>query len=92
MISGRNLLISQSISRKELRLIKSAVLSVEGVSKINSLKAVNAGLDNLIVLLKIHVVHDLETKQIERLIDRIQKNVDDALDFNCLVNIEIESD
>ncbi len=91
ILSVKDLLIGLSISDSQKEKIKEAVLEQPEVLEVLDLKGTIIGPEKLLVNLEVHVRNGLTTDEIERLMDRIKVEINEALPDVAHVQIELET-
>lgn len=70
-----DLIVGRSASLEVEDRIRSAALNIPQVHKVLGLKTLHIGSERLLVNLDVHLQHNLETIEIEKLVDKIKENI-----------------
>jgi len=89
---ARDLLVGQSASPEVNERIKEAALSFGHVRKVIDLKTLHQGSDRLLVNMEVNLDDKLTTNEIERLIDRIEKEIKKEVPSAKSIQIELETE
>lgn len=87
----RQFIVGRSAGASELNKIRRAVLKVKDVEEILDLRTMYLGSGRLLILIEVHIRAGLTTNQIERIIDVIKLNTDNAIPGKHHVQVEIET-
>jgi cation diffusion facilitator family transporter len=91
IIESKEMIIGKSISKDKRQKIIGITSSHPNVKKILQLSTMHFGSDELYVNMNIKVDNNLETRQIEKVIDEIEKNIKDKIPEIDIIQIEIDS-
>jgi len=91
LINTKQLLIGKRASPKIERKIKKAILSVKNVKSVLDLKTMIVGLGKILVNAEVHVNQNLNTKQIEQLMDQIKETAKKEVKEISHIQIELET-
>ncbi len=92
LIAGiRDLMVGRSASAEIEVKIRQAALKVDEVSSIVDLKTLHVGSDKLLVNLDVHMKARLTTYQLERLIDKIKKEIRQEVPSVKYLQVELET-
>jgi cation diffusion facilitator family transporter len=86
-----DLLIGKSASEETEEKIKQAALSIEGVNEIVDLKTLHVGSEKLLVNLDVNMEQKLKTKELEKMIDKIEWKIRQDVPSAKYVLVELES-
>lgn len=89
--SIRDLIIGQSASAKVHKRIKTLTMQFPEVVNVLDLKTMMIGSEKLLVNLEVHLIPDLNTSQIEVLMDKMKNHLINAIPDVTHVQIEIET-
>ena len=87
----RDFIIGVSASEETKNRIKKAVLEFKKVEEILDLKTLVIGSNRLLVNLEIHVASGLVTEEIEKLIDKVKKNISEKVPSAYHIQVELET-
>jgi cation diffusion facilitator family transporter len=88
---SKDLLIGQSASPETENSIRQATLSFPEVRKILDLKTLYLGNKKLLVNMEVHLANNLDTDDIEKLIDKIEKEIKQRVPEAGSIHIELET-
>lgn len=91
MNNTRKLLIGRRASPETEKKIKEAVNEVRNVKGVLDLKTMNVGLGKVLVNVEIEANKNMKTKQLEKLMDNIKKNVKDKVKEVIHIQVELET-
>jgi cation diffusion facilitator family transporter len=91
IIESKDMIIGRSISRLKRKEIKEITENHPEVKKLLNLSTMHFGSDEMYVNMNIKVDDDLETKQIEKVIDEIESDITKKIPEIDLIQIEIDS-
>lgn len=87
----RDLLIGKSASEEtELRIIKAALL-IEEVEEVLDIKTLHLGSEKLLVNLFVHMKSKLSTRELEKLMDKIEDSVRNEVPSAKYIQVELET-
>jgi divalent metal cation (Fe/Co/Zn/Cd) transporter len=87
----KDLLVGRSASKETEEKIRIAALSVDEVRRISDMKTMHIGPEKLLVSLDLSMDRSLTTKELERLIDRIERKIREVVPVAKYVLVELES-
>lgn len=87
----RDLLVGRSASIETEAKIKKAALLVEEVNDVLDLKTLHVGSEKLLVNLEVHMKNDLDTDEIERLMDEIKEKIQQEVPSVKYIQVELET-
>ena len=88
---SRALIAGQAIPQNQLRRLRNVVLATPGVIAVNRIAAVYAGTSDILVELDLDLAEDMETVEIEALLDRLESRVRDVLPDTDRVSVQLNS-
>lgn len=92
LIEGiRDLLVGRSATPEVEARIKKAALNVDEVTNVLNIKTLHVGSEKLLVNLDVHMDADLTTRELEKLIDKIKKEVREEVPTVKFLQIELET-
>lgn len=87
----RDLLVGRSASHETEAKIKKAALLVEEVNDVLDLKTLHVGSEKLLVNLEVHMKNNLETDEIEKLMDQIKEKIQEEVPSVKYIQVELET-
>lgn len=87
----KNMIVGRKASEETEGKIKHATLKLSEVKEVLDLKTMYLGPNNVLVNIEIHVVHKLKTREIERLVDKVKKNIKTDIPSVRHVQVELET-
>lgn len=87
----RDLLVGRSASRETEEKIKKAALLVEEVNEVLDLKTLHVGSEKLLVNLEVHMKNNLDTDEIEKLMDEIKEMIQREVPSVKYIQVELET-
>ena len=87
----RDLLVGRSASRETEEKIKKAALMVEEVNEVLDLKTLHVGSEKLLVNLEVHMKNNLDTDEIEKLMDEIKERIQREVPSVKYIQVELET-
>lgn len=87
----RTLIVGRSVPDSIYTKIREAAKTVPEVLEIMDLRAVYIGSSNLMVLIEVHIKGRQTTAEIEKIIDKIRKAIEDNVENVFQIEVEIES-
>ncbi len=87
----RDLLVGRSASPETETKIKKAALLVEEVNDVLDLKTLHVGSEKLLVNLEVHMKNNLDTDEIEKLMDEIKENIQQEVPSVKYIQVELET-
>ncbi len=92
LINGvKDLLVGRSATNDIESLIRKAVMEVEEVQEVLDLRTMYLGSERLLVNLEVHMKGGLETREIEKLIDKIKSRVKRRAPIVSHIQVELET-
>ena len=92
LITGlRGLLVGERAAPEIEGKIKDAALSVRQVKEVVDLRTMQIGPNKLLVNIEVNVANELETDELEALIDRIKKRIEEKVSAVKIVQVELET-
>lgn len=86
----KSLLIGQGVSDEIKEKIEKATMSVSEIDKVLDIKAINIGVDKIMVNIEVHIKNDLNTDSIEDVIDKVEKKIIEKVPNIKYIQIEPE--
>lgn len=86
-----DLIVGRSASLETENRIKLAALSTPQVKKVLGLKTLHIGSEKLLVNIQVHLQHNLTTREIEELIDKIKRDIQAQVPEVKHVQVELET-
>lgn len=87
----RDLLVGRSASRETEEKIRKAALLVEEVNDVLDLKTLHVGSEKLLVNLEVHMKNNLDTDEIELLMDEIKEKIQQEVPSVKYIQVELET-
>lgn len=87
----RDLLVGRSASPETEAKIKKAALLVEEVNDVLDLKTLHVGSEKLLVNLEVHMKNNLDTDEIEKLMDEIKEKIQQEVPSVKYIQVELET-
>lgn len=87
----KDMLVGRSASSETEMKIRTAVLKVPEVRRITDMKTLHLGHEKLLVSLEVSMEGNLKTKELEGLIDKIEKRIREVVPTAKYVLVELES-
>lgn len=87
----RDLLVGRSAAPDVEEKIKKAAMNVDEVSKVLGIKTLHVGSEKLLVDLDVHMEANLTTRELERLIDKIKKEIRAEVPSVKYLQVELET-
>jgi cation diffusion facilitator family transporter len=91
LLGVRGMVVGRGASPATEAAIHQAALAVPRVDEVLDLRTMYVGPDQLLINLEIHLAHDLDTQEIERLIDQMKTNIRTAVPSADHIQIELET-
>ena len=92
LIGAKDLLIGKSASTKVIQKIMDAVMSFEQVTTIMDIRTLIIGTRKILIDLEINVIDELNTPELEKLIDNIEEEINRNLEITSFIQIELETE
>lgn len=87
----RDLLVGRSASHETEAKIKKSALLVEEVNDVLDLKTLHVGSEKLLVNLEVHMKNNLDTDEIEKLMDEIKEKIQEEVPSVKYIQVELET-
>jgi cation diffusion facilitator family transporter len=87
----RDLLVGRSASLVTEKKIREAALQIDEVKDVLDLKTMHVGSEKLLVNLEVHMKNELDTDQIERLMDKIKEKIQLEVPSVKYIQVELET-
>jgi cation diffusion facilitator family transporter len=87
----KEFLVGKGASRDVMKRIRFAALEISGVRSVLGVKTMYIGLEKILVNLDVHLKNNLNTDNIEKIIDKIQDNIRKKVPKVRHVQVEIET-
>ena len=92
LITGlRGLLVGERAAPEIEAKIKDAALTIRQVKEVADLRTMQIGPNKLLVNIEVNVANKLETDELEALIDRIKKRIEEKVPSVKIVQVELET-
>ena len=92
LVGAKDLLIGRSASKAVIKKIMDAVMSFEQVTTIMDIRTLVIGTRKILINLEINVIDDLNTPELEKLIDRIEEEINRSVEITSFIQIELETE
>jgi len=92
LVGAKDLLIGRSASKAVIQKIMDAVMSFEQVTTIMDIRTLVIGTRKILINLEINVIDDLNTPELEKLIDRIEEEINKSVEITSFIQIELETE
>jgi len=92
LIGAKDLLIGRSASKDVIKKIKEAVISFEQVTAILDIRTLIIGTRKLLINIEINVIDELNTPELEKLIDSIEEEINKHVGLTSFIQIELEAE
>ncbi len=92
LIGAKDLLIGRSASKDVIKKIKEAVISFDQVKTIIDIRTLIIGTRKLLINLEINVIDELNTTELEKLIDSIEEEINKHVGITSFIQIELETE
>ncbi|HEY6949329.1 MAG TPA: cation diffusion facilitator family transporter [Nitrososphaeraceae archaeon] len=91
---NRGLLIGEAMSRKDHTKIIQSVLKIPEVNRVITLRTMHFGPNDVLVAMEVSIVDNINTDQIEQVIDTIEERIKSVIDVktSSKIYIEVERD
>lgn len=76
---NKDLLIGESITKREYNEIAQSVMTISEVKRIVTMRTMHLGPEDVIIGIQVNLIDDLDTNQIEHVIDNIKKTIMNVL-------------
>jgi cation diffusion facilitator family transporter len=87
---NKELLIGESISKREYRMISAIVSKIPEVNKIISIRSMHLATEDVLIAIEVSLVDNLDTDKIESVIDNIENKVREIIPYANLSKIYVE--
>ena len=87
---NKELLIGESISRREYRRISATVSKIPEVNRIISIRSMHLAPEDVLIAIEVSLVDNLDTDKIESVIDNIESKVREIIPYASLSKIYVE--
>jgi len=91
LIGTVDLIVGRSASLEVEGRIRSAALKIPQVHEVLGLKTLHIGSEKLLVNLDVHLSHDLDTREIEKLMDKIKEDIRKEIPQVKHIQVELET-
>jgi cation diffusion facilitator family transporter len=91
---NRGLLIGEAMSRKDHTKIIQSVLKIPEVNRVITLRTMHFGPNDVLVAMEVSIVDNINTDQIEQVIDTIEERIKSVIDVktSSKIYVEVERD
>ena len=91
---NRGLLIGEAMSRKDHTKIVQSVLKIPEVNRVITLRTMHFGPNDVLVAMEVSIVDNINTDQIEQVIDTIEERIKSVIDVktSSKIYVEVERD
>ncbi|MGN6624289.1 MAG: cation diffusion facilitator family transporter [Candidatus Nitrosocosmicus sp.] len=87
---NKELLIGESISRREYKRINSVVSKIPEVNRIISIRSMHLAPEDVLIAIEVSLIDNLDTEKIEYVIDNIENKVREIIPYANLSKIYVE--
>jgi len=87
---NKDLLIGESISRRDYKRIQNAVIKIPEVNKIISIRTMHLAAEDVLIAIEVNLVDNLDTDEIESIIDKIENKVKEVIPYAASSKIYVE--
>jgi divalent metal cation (Fe/Co/Zn/Cd) transporter len=87
---NKELLIGESISRRDYRRITTIVSKIPEVDRIISIRSMHLAPEDVLIAIEVSLIDNLDTDKIEYVIDNIENKVRDIIPYVNLSKIYVE--
>ena len=87
---NKELLIGESISRREYKRIDTIVSKIPEVNKIISIRSMHLAPEDVLIAIEVALIDNLDTDKIESVIDDIESKVREIIPYANLSKIYVE--
>jgi divalent metal cation (Fe/Co/Zn/Cd) transporter len=87
---NKDLLIGESISRRDYKRIQNALTKIPEVIKIISICTMHLAAEDVLIVIEVNLVDNLDTDEIESIIDKIENKVKEVIPYAATSKICVE--
>lgn len=87
---NKDLLIGESISKRDYELVYKAVSNIPEVNKVISIRTMHLATEDVLIALEVSLVDDLDTDSIELVIDHIENKIKQVIPYAVSSKIYVE--
>jgi len=91
---NKDLLIGESISRRDYKMISAIVSKIPEVNKIISIRSMYLAPEDVLIAIEVSLADNLDTDRIESVIDKIESKVREVIHYTMpsKISVELERD